>query len=143
MLDLRKSTTGFVSLVGHRGALASAPENTLPSFAEGLAQGADVLERTLAAVEEKFGPFLSQVRWVNFGGGHHVTKPNYDVDLLCRLITDFQGKYGTDVYIEPGEAVALNAGILVATVLEGIFLGRSGPSLPGGPEGPRPIKQVN
>jgi carboxynorspermidine decarboxylase len=81
-------------------------------------QNSDVLERTLAVIEKKFGKFLSQVKWVNFGGGHHITRKDYDVERLCRLINAFKNKYGTEVYLEPGEAVALNAGILVATVLD-------------------------
>ncbi len=78
----------------------------------------DALERTLAAVEEKFGAFLPQMKWVNFGGGHHVTREDYDVDRLCRLISIFQERYDVQVYLEPGEAVALNAGVLVASVLD-------------------------
>lgn len=80
--------------------------------------GSDALERTLAAVEEKFAPFIRQVKWVNFGGGHHITRPDYDVDLLCRLITGFRNRYNADVYLEPGEAVALNTGFLVSSVLD-------------------------
>jgi carboxynorspermidine decarboxylase len=81
-------------------------------------KNSDSLERTLAAAEKYFGRFFSQVRWVNFGGGHHVTRADYDVDLLCRLITDFKKRYGTEVYLEPGEAVALDAGFFVASVLD-------------------------
>ncbi|MFI4910981.1 MAG: carboxynorspermidine decarboxylase [Sedimentisphaeraceae bacterium JB056] len=80
--------------------------------------GSDALERTLVAVEEKFGKYLPQMDWVNFGGGHHITREDYDVDLLCRLITDFQNRYNVKVYLEPGEAVALNTGFLVSTVLD-------------------------
>jgi carboxynorspermidine decarboxylase len=79
---------------------------------------ADALERTLAAFEARFGDLLPRVQWVNFGGGHHVTRPDYDVALLCRLIADFKTRHGVQVYLEPGEAVALNAGVLVATVLD-------------------------
>ena len=53
------------------------------------------------------------MKWINFGGGHHITRPDYDVDRLCRLVSDFKSKYGKVVYLEPGEAVALNAGYLV------------------------------
>lgn len=81
-------------------------------------KNADALERTLALVEEKFGDYLHQMDWVNFGGGHHITRPDYDVDLLCDCITRFKQKYQVEVYLEPGEAVALNAGILAATVLD-------------------------
>ncbi|GMW00709.1 MAG: carboxynorspermidine decarboxylase [Candidatus Hydrogenedentota bacterium] len=78
----------------------------------------DALERTLKAVEEKFGDHIRQMKWINFGGGHHITRPDYDVDLLCRLVSGFMDKYGVQVYLEPGEAIALNTGILVATVLD-------------------------
>ncbi len=79
---------------------------------------ADALVRTLAAFERKFGEFLPAMKWVNFGGGHHITRADYDVDLLCRSILDFKSRYPLQVYLEPGEAVALNAGILVASVLD-------------------------
>ena len=81
-------------------------------------QNSDDLETTLQAIEEKFGEFLPQMEWVNFGGGHHVTRNDYDIDLLCKLISDFKTKYGVQVILEPGEAVALNAGVLVSTVLD-------------------------
>jgi len=80
--------------------------------------GSDALQRTLAAVESRFEDYIRQVKWVNFGGGHHITKEDYDVELLCRLITDFKKRYNVDVYLEPGEAVALNTGFLVSTVLD-------------------------
>jgi carboxynorspermidine decarboxylase len=81
--------------------------------------GADALDRTLKSFEEKFGEFLSQMKWVNFGGGHHITRRDYDVDLLIRIIKDFKNKYPhLEVYLEPGEAVALNAGVLVASVVD-------------------------
>jgi carboxynorspermidine decarboxylase len=81
-------------------------------------QNADALERTLAAVEDRFGAVLHRMEWVNFGGGHHITRPDYDVDRLCRLVSGFRDRYGVQVYLEPGEAVALNAGVLAATVLD-------------------------
>lgn len=81
-------------------------------------QGADVLERTLAVVEEKYAPFLRQVRWVNFGGGHHITRAGYDVDKLIALVRGFRERYGVEVYLEPGEAIALGTGVLVASVLD-------------------------
>ncbi|MGV3486975.1 MAG: carboxynorspermidine decarboxylase [Tuberibacillus sp.] len=81
-------------------------------------QNSDDLETTLNAVEEKFGPWLSQMEWINFGGGHHITKENYDITLLESCIKRMQDKYGLEVYLEPGEAVALNAGYLVTTVLD-------------------------
>jgi carboxynorspermidine decarboxylase len=81
-------------------------------------QNADDLATTLKAVEEQFGPFLPQMEWINFGGGHHITRDDYAVDLLCKLINDFKAKYDVQVILEPGEAVALNAGVLVTTVLD-------------------------
>ncbi len=80
--------------------------------------GADALERTVAVVEAKFAPELARVRWVNFGGGHHVTRPGYDVERLIRVVRGFRERWGVEVYLEPGEAVALNAGILVVSVLD-------------------------
>lgn len=88
-------------------------------------QNADALKRTLKSLEAKFGEFLPGMKWVNFGGGHHITRRGYDLDLLCRLIQDFQDRYDVEVYLEPGEAVALNAGILVASVLDIVFNGKA------------------
>jgi carboxynorspermidine decarboxylase len=79
---------------------------------------ADALARTLEAVEEKFGAFLSRLKWLNMGGGHHITRADYDIDLLCDCIERVKTRYGVRVYLEPGEAVALNAGLLVASVLD-------------------------
>lgn len=81
-------------------------------------QGADVLARTLPHVEEKFGFMFDKIKWLNFGGGHHITRPDYDVELLIETIVRFREKYGLEVYLEPGEAVALNAGWLVTEVLD-------------------------
>jgi carboxynorspermidine decarboxylase len=81
-------------------------------------QNADDLETTLKAIEEQFGDILPHMEWVNFGGGHHITRADYDIDLLCRLINDFKAKYDVQVILEPGETVALNAGVLVASVLD-------------------------
>jgi carboxynorspermidine decarboxylase len=80
--------------------------------------GSDALERTLAAFEQRFGDLIPGRKWVNFGGGHHVTRPGYDVDLLVKLVTDFRARWGVDVYLEPGEAVGLGTGVLVASVLD-------------------------
>lgn len=81
-------------------------------------QNSDDLVTTLAVVEEKFGQYLHQVKWVNFGGGHHVTREDYDVDLLISEIKRIKAKYAVEVYIEPGEAIALNAGYLATEVLD-------------------------
>ena len=81
--------------------------------------GADALERSLKVFEENFGEFLPQMKWVNFGGGHHITRKDYDVDLLCKIILDFKKRYPKLlIYLEPGEAIALNAGVLVGEVVD-------------------------
>jgi carboxynorspermidine decarboxylase len=69
-------------------------------------------------VETRFPKFLKQVKWVNMGGGHHITKPGYDVDRLVRIVKAFRERHGVEVYLEPGEAIALNTGYLVASVLD-------------------------
>ena len=81
-------------------------------------QNADALLVTLKAVEEKFGHYFDGKKWINFGGGHHITRADYDVPALEEAIRHMQEKYGLLVYLEPGEAVALNAGYLYTTVLE-------------------------
>jgi carboxynorspermidine decarboxylase len=86
-------------------------------------QNADVLERTLDHLLPKFDPWIRQCKWINFGGGHHITKEDYDLDCLCRCIDRVQSAYSVQVYLEPGEAVALNAGYLVATVLDVVHNG--------------------
>jgi carboxynorspermidine decarboxylase len=81
---------------------------------------ADSLARTLPAVNQHFSDMIRRMEWMNFGGGHHITRPDYDIDLLCKLITDFYVRYPNikTIYLEPGEAIALNTGVLVATVLD-------------------------
>jgi carboxynorspermidine decarboxylase len=81
-------------------------------------QDSDVLERTLAAVERRFPKLLAQVQWVNMGGGHHITRKDYDVERLVRVLRSFKERWGKEVYLEPGEAVALNTGYLIASVLD-------------------------
>lgn len=81
-------------------------------------QNSDALIETLAAVEEKFGEFLPRMKWVNFGGGHHITRPDYDRAALIDCIRRFREKYDVEVYLEPGEAIAYHAGYLVASVLD-------------------------
>lgn len=81
-------------------------------------QNADALAVTLEAVEKQFGAYLPQMKWLNFGGGHHITRADYDLPLLEQCIRRVQERYGVTVYLEPGEAVALNAGYLVTTVLD-------------------------
>ena len=81
-------------------------------------QNSDDLVKTLSAVEEKFGRYLHRVKWLNFGGGHHITRKDYDRKTLIEQIQRVKKKYGVEVYVEPGEAIALNAGYLVTEVLE-------------------------
>ncbi len=81
-------------------------------------QNSDTLERTIKVVEEKFGKYFNKIKWINFGGGHHITRDDYDVDKLIKCILYIKNKYNIQVYLEPGEAVALNAGYLVSTVLD-------------------------
>ncbi len=81
-------------------------------------QDADALEEVLKGVEDKFGEYLSRISFVNFGGGHHITKKGYDIELLIKLIKDFKKKWGVEVYLEPGEAVGWECGVLVASVLD-------------------------
>ena len=81
-------------------------------------QNSDDLETTLVAFKEKFGKYLKQMKWLNMGGGHHVTRADYDVDRLCGLIKDIKAEYDLTVYLEPGEAIALNAGYFVTEVLD-------------------------
>lgn len=81
-------------------------------------QGADALERTAAEFERRFGRFLPRMKWLNMGGGHHITRPGYDIARLVRVVRRFRDRYGLTVYLEPGEAVALNAGFLVTRVLD-------------------------
>ena len=81
-------------------------------------QNSDTLERTLAVVEEKFASYFADLQWINFGGGHHISRSDYDVNRLCNIISRFQKRYGLEVYLEPGEAIALNAGMLITTVLD-------------------------
>ena len=81
-------------------------------------QNSDDLEATLKAVEEKFGFLMKDMKWVNFGGGHHITREDYDIETLEKCISHVKKEYDVQVYVEPGEAVALNAGYLVTTVLD-------------------------
>ena len=76
------------------------------------------LERTAATFEDKFGEFLPRMKWLNLGGGHHITRDGYDIDALVELVKHFRGKYGLEVYLEPGEAIAIGTGILVGEVLD-------------------------
>jgi len=79
----------------------------------------DALERAVAAFETKFGDLIDRMKWINFGGGHHITRPDYDVDRLVRVLTEFRARHPkVRVYLEPGEAIALGTGVLVASVMD-------------------------
>ncbi len=103
--------------------LANFDETLLPRL-DGLhfhalcEQGSDALEAVLQHVEEKFGHILPAMKWINFGGGHHITREGYDTAKLIDLITHFKKRYGVEIYLEPGEAVGWQTGVLVATVLD-------------------------
>lgn len=110
-----------------KSRLGVTRENFRPDLLDGIEglhfhtlceQNSDALIETLAAVEEKFGEFLPQMKWVNFGGGHHITRPDYDRKALVDCILRFKDKYQTEVYLEPGEAIAYYAGYLVTSVLD-------------------------
>jgi len=81
-------------------------------------QGADELEAVLEAFESKFSKYFKGLHYINFGGGHHITKKGYDVEKLIRIIKEFKAKYDVDVYLEPGEAVGWETGVLVSSVLD-------------------------
>jgi carboxynorspermidine decarboxylase len=81
-------------------------------------QNADVLVRILEHFEDGFGPYIDRLKWVNFGGGHHITRSDYDLDLLCDTIAAFKKRHNVEVYLEPGEAVVLNGGFFVTSVLD-------------------------
>ena len=103
---------------------AVAQNPALPQLLDGLhfhtlcEQDADALAVTLDAVTEKFGDILPKMKWVNFGGGHHITRPGYDLETLEHCIARAQNAWGVTVYLEPGEACALNAGYLLTRVLD-------------------------
>ena len=81
-------------------------------------QNSDTLSRTAKVVDEKFGDIIKKMKWLNLGGGHHITRPDYDIETLVETILFFRNKYDIEIYLEPGEAIALNTGFLVATVLD-------------------------
>lgn len=103
--------------------LSEMPE-ALPLGVEGIhfhtlcEQGFEPLEETFRAVEEKFAPYLSQIKWINLGGGHHITREGYNIGGLISLVKYIRERYAIDVYLEPGEAIALDAGYLVTTIMD-------------------------
>ncbi|MCQ2147678.1 MAG: carboxynorspermidine decarboxylase [Bacteroidales bacterium] len=111
-----------VTISEFRKGIESFPE--MLSLLDGLhfhtlcEQNSDALEVTLEVVDANFGEYLKDMKWINFGGGHHITREDYDIATLEKCILKMKSKYGLEVYVEPGEAVALNAGYLYTTVLE-------------------------
>ncbi len=81
-------------------------------------QDSDALENVLKNFEDKFGPYIPQMKWINFGGGHHITRKGYDIEKLITLINNFKEKYSVEVYLEPGEAIGWETGTLITTVLD-------------------------
>ncbi len=81
-------------------------------------QNSDVLERILESFERSYGPYIHGLKWVNFGGGHHITRDDYDIERLIGLINDFKRRYGVEVYLEPGEASVYHAGVLISSVVD-------------------------
>ena len=81
-------------------------------------QNSDVLERILKSFEKLYGKYINGLKWVNFGGGHHITREDYDIELLIKLINNFKKRYGVQVFLEPGEASVYNAGVLISLVLD-------------------------
>ncbi|EAH9844361.1 carboxynorspermidine decarboxylase [Campylobacter upsaliensis] len=106
------------------GILSKDLENTDLSGVSGLhfhalcEESAEALEAVLKAFEAKFGKWIAGMKWVNFGGGHHITKKGYDVEKLIALCKKFSDKFGVQVYLEPGEAVGWQTGVLVASVID-------------------------
>ncbi len=86
-------------------------------------QDADALEEVLVAFEKNFSKYFKNLKYINFGGGHHITKKGYDVEKLIRLIKNFKEKYDVEVYLEPGEAVGWEVGYLVSSVLDTFYNG--------------------
>lgn len=111
-----------VTLKNFESGLAEEPE--LLELLDGLhfhtlcEQNSDALEVTAAAVRRQFGPWIKQMKWLNMGGGHHITRSDYDREKLIRIVQDMIRDYDVEVYLEPGEAIALNAGYLVTEVMD-------------------------
>lgn len=110
-----KSRLGITNVNFDRNDLRGVSGLHLHTLCE---QNSDALAETLDAVEQKFGDVLSSLEWINFGGGHHITRDDYDIPLLEKCIRRMQDKYGLEVFLEPGEAFALNAGYLVTEILD-------------------------
>jgi carboxynorspermidine decarboxylase len=125
--QVREVATDMYNPCGPNSRLGVTAEAFRPEELEGIEGlhfhalcecGADSLQRTLQAFENQFGAWIPRMKWINFGGGHLMTREGYDLALLVRLIRDFRARYGVEVYLEPGEAVGWRTGSLVASVLD-------------------------
>ena len=125
--EVREVETDMYNPCGSRSRLGVTRAEFRPELLEGIEGlhfhalcecGADSLQRTLQQFEAGFGEWIGQMRWINFGGGHLMTRESYDIDLLIRLVREFREKYEVEVYLEPGEAVGWRTGPLVASVLD-------------------------
>ncbi|UWG98124.1 carboxynorspermidine decarboxylase [Dehalobacter sp. DCM] len=123
---------GMYDPCGQYSRLGVTAANFEPDQLEGLAglhlhtlceQNADALAVTVDAMEKTFGKYLHTMKYLNLGGGHHITREDYDIELLIRTIKHLQVVYDVEVYLEPGEAIALNAGFLVSSVLDTLHNG--------------------
>lgn len=115
------NTTGFGSRLGMHPQDLEGEDLTGISglhFHALCEENSDALVRVLASFEKLYGQYIPGMKWVNFGGGHHITRKDYDIELLVKTVNDFKKRYKVQVHLEPGEAVALNTGVLVATVLD-------------------------
>jgi len=125
--QVNEVATDMYNPCGSTSRLGVVPEAFRPDELEGIEGlhfhalcecGADSLERTIQAFEQRFGEWIPRMKWINFGGGHLMTRAGYDVELLIRLVRDFRQRHGVEVYLEPGGAVGWRTGPLVASVLD-------------------------
>ncbi len=123
----QEAETALYDPAGACSRLGTTRANLRPEDLDGLdglhfhslcQNNSDALERAVAAFEQKFGDFIPSMKWINFGGGHHITRPDYDVDRLVRVVKGFRDRWRVPVYLEPGEAIALGTGVLVASVMD-------------------------
>lgn len=117
------------ALFSRLGTTLENMEDDVLALCEGLhfhalcEQDSDALERVLEAFEDKFGAYISQMKWINFGGGHHITRKGYHLQRLIEMIQKFKAKYNVEVYLEPGEAIGWQTGVLIASVVDIIHNG--------------------